>query len=120
MDNVNLAGTLEARAGRWGWPVPAVGQAAPLRRKEAAEGLLRGEGARGRRDTDRTGLPAAGLRGPQEGWPAGTSWAGVPGESAAGLQKEQTQEAQTCFSEKPGVRGVGSPETHQEDAFRVL
>ena len=79
-----------------GWPVRGVGRAAP-----------RGERGSGgdRTLTERTGLLAAGPPRPPGGV-AGRDelgW-GPLGSLLQGLQKEQNQKVQTCFSEKPGAQ----------------
>ena len=96
--------------------MPAVGQAAPLEKEgEAAQGLLRGEGASGG-DGTLTGqvCPQPGLRGPQEGWPAGTSWAGVPwGVCCRTPERADPGGTDMLFREARRSEQVGSPETHQ-------
>ena len=78
----------------------------------AAEGLLRGERGSGadRTLTERTGLPADGPPQPPGGV-AGRDelgW-GPLGSLLQGLQKEQNQKVQTCFSEKLGAQSKWLP-----------
>lgn len=99
-----------------GWPVGGWGRRLHVEEEgEAAEGLLRGEGGRGG-DRTLTGqvCPQPGLRGPQEGWPAGTSWAGVPwGVCCRTPERADPGGTDTLFREARRSEQVGSPETHQ-------
>lgn len=101
----------DAGGARWAvaWPVRGVGAGGSSWRRKRGQQRgssgERGEVGGDRTLTERTGLPAAGPPQPPGGV-AGRDelgW-GPLGSLLQGLQKEQNQKVQTCFSKKPGAQ----------------
>lgn len=123
VDNVNLAGTLEARAGRWAgqWGGGAGGSAGEGR--GGSRGAPPGRGGKwARRDTDRTGLPAAGPPRPPGGV-AGRDelgW-GPLGSLLQDSRKSRPRRYRHAFQRSQALRASGLPrDASGKDAFRGL